>query len=957
MKKTFVRALLILAIAEVSYLCLVNLALNLPLTQSLINQHRPEKYAVRWDSAWSWYPLRVNARGVSINGQSSSQQWQTEVSKASASLALAPLLRKTVRVHGVQLQDVAFRLRPRPNPEKDYASIREHFPPIQDRDPDSPAVARQPVKKATGWKIQVDGAHATGNHEIWVHQIRAGLEGRLSANATYQSRGGPLSLSGGETDILVQSLTINRDWEASSGGSLKGRFGIAPFVPADFRGIRALRFVTLEADVNAPVNSLRFLDFYLREFSINVDGNGRLHGQLAYEHGVLSPGTHLEVSASKLSLSAPPYEVTGDGGIDIAVAAEDPKMLHVGILFGALEASHQADQTPLFTGKGLAVRARGSSRILPDEARESRQGGLAVTIPSVKVPDLRLYQRYIPTKWDAELRGGRGALQGEVEYGPAQMRAELYLASGDAKLRVKGFRFGTNLDLGLKVRGGAADTASVDVSGTYLSLDGAHLASEEEEASELWQASLAISQGTLGIPVPAGESGESGFRNLSEVFKEKGFKDLLASADAQLKADLAVSDLAWLNLLFRNPFDLAISGSGTIATDLQIREGWISEGTTMRVRPEGLQVNVLDYVAQGEGEVELTVPKGGERPDMQLDAKLIGANLKRQGEDKAVVQDVALEISALASGITVDGGGSVAGIDLRIPSARVKDMTVYNQYLPKKAPLRLLGGEADLTADVRLEPKSAVGFVKLRTKGLRSRLDEQQVKGELTLDIRLKDGVPSDMQFDISGSSLLLDRFKVAGGQKSFDRSDWNGRFDLRKAQVVWKKPIRLDVEASIRMRDSRPIVAMFANQRGKQSWLDDVLTVEDVRGKAELKIAADRVLVPFALVGSDKIDVGAKALIDGKQREGIFYARFRKLHGILKLRDGDRNFDILEARNKFEAYVPGTTPLRLTGGQPETVDTDSDPVPKRPDRTWIRERRKAGKDRSQGSYESFMGE
>ena len=63
-----------------------------------------------------------------------------------------------------------------------------------------------------------------------------------------------------------------------------------------------------------------------------------------------------------------------------------------------------------------------------------------------------------------------------------------------------------------------------------------------------------------------------------------------------------------------------------------------------------------------------------------------------------------------------------------------------------------------------------------------------------------------------------------------------------------------------------------------------------------------------YAFAGSDKIDVGAKGLMNGETREGMFFARFRKLHGILKVKDEERNFDILGAKRKFEAYVPGRT-------------------------------------------------
>jgi hypothetical protein len=89
-------------------------------------------------------------------------------------------------------------------------------------------------------------------------------------------------------------------------------------------------------------------------------------------------------------------------------------------------------------------------------------------------------------------------------------------------------------------------------------------------------------------------------------------------------------------------------------------------------------------------------------------------------------------------------------------------------------------------------------------------------------------------------------------------------------------------------------------------------MTVEDVSGEARMRVADNEVVLPYALAGSDKIDVGAKGLIRGDDREGIFFARFRKLQGIVKLRNGARNIKLIGARKSFDAYLPGETPIEI---------------------------------------------
>jgi len=106
-------------------------------------------------------------------------------------------------------------------------------------------------------------------------------------------------------------------------------------------------------------------------------------------------------------------------------------------------------------------------------------------------------------------------------------------------------------------------------------------------------------------------------------------------------------------------------------------------------------------------------------------------------------------------------------------------------------------------------------------------------------------------------------------------------------------------------MKDTRPIVAMLANHREKHGWLENLLTIEDIQGEAVMNMTEKQIVIPYAFIDSDKVDVGAKGIISANTREGMFYARFKKLKGLLKINDGKRNFDILKARKKFDEYIP----------------------------------------------------
>ena len=128
------RILTILVIAQLAYLLIINGALRLSITQDLVNKIKPEKFQVSWERAWSFYPLRVHAEGITANGQSRTQQWEVLATSGSGSIALLPLVLKDVYISDIEATDIDYRQRPRLKPERDYSKLLAHFPPITGRE-------------------------------------------------------------------------------------------------------------------------------------------------------------------------------------------------------------------------------------------------------------------------------------------------------------------------------------------------------------------------------------------------------------------------------------------------------------------------------------------------------------------------------------------------------------------------------------------------------------------------------------------------------------------------------------------------------------------------------------------------------------------------------------------------------------------------------------------------------
>ena len=439
----------LLALAAL-YLIPVNLALNLPAARAYLNHIAPERFALDWNQAWSWYPLRIEFRGLAADGQTATEQWQVDAARAAASVSLLPLLRDgLIRVHDLDLVDLDLRLRPRPQRAAEAQdALRAFFPVIRNRDPAALAEPAPPPGGAL--RLEIDDLAVRGRHSVWVAHLRGRLPGEVRGSFTLDTVAGQVGLSGGALDLRLESLAIGDDPDVSADAAIKGRIEVPPFVIAETTGIRALTIPWIDAQVDLPVQNLDFLPLLIGGVDgLNLHGQGRLHGRLVYAFGEVLIGSELHVDARALGLQLGPYGFTGDGEVELLQDPADQHQADLRVRFNEVQArllptgpaaAHGkasppdlAQDPPLFVGRGLEARlhvrtadsgidTNTDPRVRPRRdltPKPKTAGGLTpgqemrltLTIPAMTVPDIRVHNRLLPAKWQLALLGGTGVLE------------------------------------------------------------------------------------------------------------------------------------------------------------------------------------------------------------------------------------------------------------------------------------------------------------------------------------------------------------------------------------------------------------------------------------------------------------------------------------------------------------------------------------------------------------------
>ncbi|MGB4333330.1 MAG: hypothetical protein WBJ41_00585 [Chromatiaceae bacterium] len=934
MKKGLSRLVSAILILVALYLIGVNLALNLPATQAYLNSLRPDRLAISWERAWSWYPLRVEFRGFAADGQTPTEQWQVDAERAAAAVSLRPLFKGLVRVHDLDLVDIDLRLRPRSGPIAEDAAIRPHFPVIRNRDPEALA---EPVPEEEGGNLLLEIAdiHVQGHHAFWVSHVRGTVPGEVRGSFSLDTGAGRFGLRGGALDLVLASLRIGDAQPVTDPASIKGQIEVPPFVIAEAKGLGALILPEFDAEIDLPVQNLDFLTLLTGDLAgLDLKGQGRLRGRLVFSHGELLPGTDLIIEAHKLAMTLARHAFNGDGTIELKIAPDDADQADLVVRFDEVQASLLAEHPDAAPGAGeipalTLFSGHGLEALLHIEMRAGKPDlNLTLTLPAMEVPDLRVYNRLLPAEWGMRLLGGSGRVNGQVVVAPETMRFELDLASDQAHLSYRDYQATTDLSLQLRARiASAADAADavLDLSGTKLRLDNAAAQAKVKTKAKTkhvkgpispkpWQAELEVNDGNLSLPLSAEEAAAGPVRAVAKALADQGFGALLATTHGRLLVTLILSRLDWIAELLHRPLNLSLKGAAEIDAEILLANGLPAPGTTLQLPPEALELGLLEHRVEGLGRGALTLEQDGHRPRLVLNIALTDARMRRQDESEPSIDGVRLDADVVVTDPFADHAGKV-DMALKLHSARVRTMSSYNPYLPAHAPLSLISGEASLVGDLQLDPKSLRGELLLLAKDVRVALSQAEMTGDIRLDLLIRGGSAADMRFDITGSTLGLKGFKVTGETASALAPDWHAHLELEKSKVLWRKPMHLDMKAAITIKDTRPFVALLDNARGEHRWIEDLLLVENLGGHIQLIMDGDSAVLKDATIGSGAVGVQAKGHADDDRREAMLLVRWHSFVGALEMEDDWQQFELGDARARFDAYRPGATGLPSRAG------------------------------------------
>ncbi len=378
---------------------------------------------------------------------------------------------------------------------------------------------------------------------------------------------------------------------------------------------------------------------------------------------------------------------------------------------------------------------------------------------------------------------------------------------------------------------------------------------------------------------------------------------LLPDTSGRIALRWRFDSLSWLSeLLVKKPW-FTFDGAGELDADLSIESGKLVAGSRFALPAVEVQADVLNDRISGSGQAIGVIDIGDDgEPQARVDVALDEFRIApEESATKAYVQGKQLSVELRSSGDLAEFRKTVVARG-RFSNAEVPDLTLFNTYLPKRE-MRFTQGRGTLSGDLTIDAEGEVsnGTLDVRAKGAGMHLARVDVTGDLAVNARLSRGdlKHKDLQLDGTEISFSSIAFKDASGNA---QRDWWARVTLPRARTVWGRPMAIDAEAKVVVKNVGFLLAMFSQKKKFPRWVTRVVDAGEAQARAQMQIRSSSLVLDQLVAENDRFTVQSRLKVADAKATGDLLLSWGVLSMGVELDETDRDFRLIGARSWFES-------------------------------------------------------
>ena len=373
----------------------------------------------------------------------------------------------------------------------------------------------------------------------------------------------------------------------------------------------------------------------------------------------------------------------------------------------------------------------------------------------------------------------------------------------------------------------------------------------------------AISLGFRGEVTPFHPGLDSGPALLEKI---SGAVDIHGDSRDLRPLHLLLQGVEWIERL---------DGAGNVAVHMILDDGTLQPGTDVEVVASALELWFLGFAAEGSGRVSADASESGGDRRGQLHVVFEGFGISRQGAPEPLARGSGLTFSA--SSRDLGFGADRTGLDvvLDLPDSEFSDVAALANALPPGLGVEVLGGRAKLSGHLEVQGRDAEakGIFEIDGTDLAGRFRDMTFAMDLAFAAQISGRDLDAFDIELAGTEVRL--FNGAFDSEETEVDDgWWMTMAIPEGLTNLTPPVTVDAELDLSMRDSRAILAAFAEVNRWIHHFERFLTVRDVEGNASLGIEGPRVSLRDLALTGDRLEVLGELELAHGEEEGILWGK-----------------------------------------------------------------------------------
>lgn len=371
-----------------------------------------------------------------------------------------------------------------------------------------------------------------------------------------------------------------------------------------------------------------------------------------------------------------------------------------------------------------------------------------------------------------------------------------------------------------------------------------------------------------------------------------------------------LGDLSLIKLLLRKTPLLELEGGRALLTgEIVVEAGALVEPTAFTVAEAEYSVRYLDaVVASGVGTIFGGRSTGRDGEAMRLE--LNHFELARPGATLPYAHGGDLTVRVLSDRVDLRQAAEAIGLVVEIPRAELVDLGGFDGFVPERSGLDLLGGRGDLSSRIELDLRSGGGAstLDLAATDISLMLDGRELGGDLVIHGELQATDARSRRFEIHRLDVALDDVAVAGERRPRsigERGRWWGRVRIEGGELQLARPLVIEAPLEIQAMDARPILAVAAGYSKAATWVDRLITTDNLRGTARIAVGSGPTEVRELELVAGQASVEGELCLERGRPSMVLLLSVGDRHAGLERSPDDKHWHLRRPRRWFAERRP----------------------------------------------------